>query len=302
MQPALTAPILVLAVFLLIAASGKLDLLSLESEESIYLSTIAVRLMVFIIPGIFYVKLKESDYPLRLGFSPIGIGKIGYSLTVLGTLISFSMLLRIATGGMAAPLPTVMPHLEKAAASVGEANVLFVLVAFAILPAVCEEFIFRALLLTEYSEYGCPTAVIVSASLYGMLTFSPADFPLLFVMGILLGMAFYTTRSVIAPILIHFGYSLWALFLDENVMNLINQPTNATFLRFFVCVIFLAFTVALMGSAESIYYMYGTQSLATPSYYKENRKKFSGLFSLLTSPSFLVCVLVFFVISMITLS
>ena len=299
MTPALTAPILVLVVYILIAASGGLDLLSLGSEESVYLSTIAVRLMDFTVPGIFYVKLKESGYTLRLGFSPIGIGKIGFCLTVLGALISFSLLIRMFTGHMEASLPVIMPGLEEAAASVGDANFFYILVSFAIVPAVCEEFIFRAILLTEYSEYGCPTAVITSAALYGMLAFSPADFPLLFVMGILLGMAFYTTRSVTAPLLIHFGYSAWVLFLDEKVMSLLNQPTNAIFLRFFVCLIFLGFMITLLGTSESIYYIYGTQSLATPSYYKENRKKFTGLFSVITSPAFLVCVLIFFIISMI---
>ena len=189
MTPALTAPILVLVVYILIAASGGLDLLSLGSEESVYLSTIAVRLLVFIVPGIFYVKLKESGYTLRLGFSPIGIGKIGFCLTVLGALISFSLLIRMFTGHMEASLPVIMPGLEEAAASVGDANFFYILVSFAIVPAVCEEFIFRAILLTEYSEYGCPTAVITSAALYGMLAFSPADFPLLFVMGILLGIS-----------------------------------------------------------------------------------------------------------------
>ncbi len=299
MTPALTAPILVLVIYLLIAASGGLDLLSLGSEESVYLSTIAVRLLVFILPGIFYVKLKESGYTLRLGFTPIGLGKLGYSLTVLGAMISFSLLLRLFTGHTTAELPTVMPALERAASSVGEANFLYILIAFAILPAVCEEFVFRALLLTEYSEYGCPTAVIISAALYGMLAFSPADFPLLFVMGILLGMAFYTTRSVTAPMLIHFGYSTWVLFLDKQVMALLNQPTNAIFLRFFVCLVFLAFVIVMLGTSESIYYIYGTQSLATPSYYKENRKKFSGIFSVITSPAFLVCVLIFFVVALI---
>ena len=56
-------------------------------------------------------------------------------------------------------------------------DVLYLIVAFAVLPAVTEEYLFRGIVAAEYEKYGIGVAVMMSAVTFAMSHFSLERFP-----------------------------------------------------------------------------------------------------------------------------
>ncbi|GBG91247.1 hypothetical protein CBR_g52133 [Chara braunii] len=70
-----------------------------------------------------------------------------------------------------------------------------------------EEFVFRGFLMTSLTKW-LPTslAIVLSASAFAMAHFTPAEFPQLFSLGLILGFSYARTRNLLTPMIIH---SLW---------------------------------------------------------------------------------------------
>jgi membrane protease YdiL (CAAX protease family) len=89
---------------------------------------------------------------------------------------------------------------------------LYLALAFAVFPAITEEFTFRGVILAEYESCGVGAAVFFSAFYFAMLHFDIALFPVYFAGGLILALSAYVTRSILAPIVIHTANNLFALF------------------------------------------------------------------------------------------
>eukprot|EP00798_Chlamydomonas_sp_ICE-L_P030871 gene30871-35915_t len=73
-----------------------------------------------------------------------------------------------------------------------------------ILAPILEETVFRGFLLTSLTKF-MPAwgAVIISSTAFGLAHVSPKDFPVLVVLGSLLGFSYVRSRNLLTPILIH---------------------------------------------------------------------------------------------------
>ena len=74
----------------------------------------------------------------------------------------------------------------------------------AIVPAICEEYLFRGGVLTELLPFGKTTAVIASAFLFGIMHQSPFQFLYTILMGIVIGYVYIKSKSIWACVLLHF--------------------------------------------------------------------------------------------------
>ena len=63
---------------------------------------------------------------------------------------------------------------------------VFITIAFALIPAVTEEFLCRSVFLSEYQSMGMGTAVFFSALLFSFLHFNIHAFPVYFFSGLIL--------------------------------------------------------------------------------------------------------------------
>ena len=71
-----TAPLLVIVIGALAILAGKLlEAISYESAEALFLSYIVAELLVFVLPGIFYVKLKPRGYAVNMNLGSFGFSK-----------------------------------------------------------------------------------------------------------------------------------------------------------------------------------------------------------------------------------
>ena len=78
------------------------------------------------------------------------------------------------------------------------------LISLAVLPAICEELVFRGILTTSLKQKSPLFAVVISSIMFAIFHFSPSQllYPLCF--GLILGIVYLRTNNIIFPILLHF--------------------------------------------------------------------------------------------------
>ena len=88
------------------------------------------------------------------------------------------------------------------------------LLLVAILPAVCEEFLHRGILLQGIRSLGYKKAIIISGVLFGLIHFSITQAVYATVIGILLGFVAIVSKSILPSIIIHFTNNAISLYLS----------------------------------------------------------------------------------------
>jgi membrane protease YdiL (CAAX protease family) len=137
-------------------------------------------------------------------------------------------------------------------------EILYVILAYALLPALGEELVFRSILCAEYEKKSVPVAVTVSALFFAMLHFSFPHFLTYLFLGLLLALSMYATRSALTPILLHFGYNLFCLFGQPYLSAFyVNAGSNRIFV-FCLTTLFLLFAALAAGEGRMLYHFGAT--------------------------------------------
>ncbi len=287
------APLLVTVVMLLLAASRYIDLEVLSYQENICLAVIVLQIVILLVPSAFYAKLKGEGYVKKLRLAPFGIEKILVTLLGSVTLILGDSLLKLIIyniSGYSSDYSVYSYYLNGA-----DPGVLYLLITFAVMPAICEEILFRSILCAEYESSGIVTSIIASSALYGMFGIAFGNFPVYFFAGIMFAVIMYMTRSVFASMFCHLIYAVFNLAAGDTVRTVITKPQSTGFLIFALGSLFLACLAVFLGECERVYYGYalsGKKAEYADACPKFNLKKFSEA---LLAPPFLVAVLVFIV-------
>ena len=92
----------------------------------------------------------------------------------------------------------------------------FVLEAFlvAALPAFCEEFIHRGVLLQGIKHCGFKKAIVISALMFGLIHFNIQQFFYAFVVGMILGFVSVVSKNIFPAMIIHFVNNFISIYLD----------------------------------------------------------------------------------------
>ena len=116
-----------------------------------------------------------------------------------------------------------------------EVAILFVLAIFstAIVPAICEEYLFRGAVLGLLLPFGRTTAIIGSSILFGFMHQNPLQLFYTVFMGVILGYIYVKTKSIWACMLLHFFNNLITV-LEEFLPILTGAEWIATLIDFIV--------------------------------------------------------------------
>lgn len=307
LKPSLTAPAFVMVVYAFLFASRYIDTSRFGNGSAVYLSIIVLQLIVFILPGIFYCRIKGIRNTGSLNLKLFSPGMIGFVILAVATLITGSTLIRFAQVYLSDIRDFNFIEYQGYTMSAGSTeldNPLFLLLTFALVPAMAEEFVFRGILICEYNDGGYSTGitVFVTSLLFAMLHFSMDQFPVYLLGGLTFAFVTYVTQSSLAAMIAHFIYNLYGLFGEKYVMAVIRKPENLVFFIFAVATLFIIFMILTLGEAERIYFRNASFGFDTPAYVK-NRKnntasaKFKSTAEVLLSPTFLFCILFFAVIT-----
>lgn len=83
-------------------------------------------------------------------------------------------------------------------------TILLSILSIGVVPALCEEYLFRGAILSALLPYGRSCAIFGSAFLFGMMHQNPYQIFYTMMLGIVLGCIYVRTRSIWCGILIHF--------------------------------------------------------------------------------------------------
>ena len=283
-----TAPVLVIAAMLMLAASRHFDLAALSYQENICLAVIVLQILILIVPSAFYMRLRGEGFVSRLRLKPFGLEKLLATglcaLTIaVGTVLLKLMLFNL--GAIDGEFSVWRSFLDG-----GETNVVYNLLAFCLIPAIAEEVMFRGVLCVEYESSGALTAIVLSALLYAMFGLNFGYFPILFFAGIGYGLTYYMTRTIFAPIICHILVNLVEIIADETVWNIISKPHSTVFLIFALVGIFLLCLASLFSECERLYFGYALRNFSSD----ELGEQTAGAFAkAILAPPFLIAALVY---------
>lgn len=295
-----TAPGLVLCIYLLLLCTRLLDTTALSAGNG-YLTVGVLQLLIYLLPAAIYCKLRGEKFRTHLRIRPVGLEQLLAVLAGAVVLICGGLLIGFALGGMEQLGDQITLYDRFAAADPdGAGEMLYAVLAFALLPAVCEEFVFRAILCAEFEVNGLPAAVIGSALFFAMLHFELTQFPIYFFAGMLLALVLYATRSVLGPILVHACYNLFGLFGRPYITEFYDRTGSTELFIFLLLVLFLLALMLFFGEAARTYRGYARRGIPSP-YHRartaQEKAAFPFLEALLT-PLALVCALLYLVVIM----
>ncbi|MBP5770855.1 MAG: CPBP family intramembrane metalloprotease [Bacteroidaceae bacterium] len=122
------------------------------------------------------------------------------------------------------------------------------LLTVSLLGPLAEELLFRGGVQTDltlnHSDQGWAVPILLSAAIFTLIHMNPAQMPAAFILGCLLGYAYWWTGSLIAPVCIHvFNNSLASLLMnlfpdDDSLVAFLGGPTSAG-ITALVCCFFL---------------------------------------------------------------
>ena len=211
-----TATVLVLIIYALLLLSRLIDAAFL-SRESQYLSIILLQLLIFPIPAYLYIRLKPHEQLAALRLNKLRLSHLFLILSATLMLITGCTLLGMFCGMMTAQ-PSFTLYDTFASVNDGTAGAsIRLILAYGLLPAFCEELIFRGILCAELEKHGILYASAVSALFFAFLHFDLTALPVYLFSGVLLALVMYVTRSVIAAMVIHLCYNLFGIFVQAGL-------------------------------------------------------------------------------------
>lgn len=288
---ALVAPLLVIAVSAVLEA-GKRLLGSGAVNGNAYLTVSVLQLVAFLFPCAIYYMLKGRKLATPMLISPIKAGHLIFVIFAFVMFMSGTMLIKYFAYISGAVGPDMSGWYGQLTAT-DEVSTAGVILSVIILPALCEEILFRGVLLAEYRAYGSANAIIITALFFSMMHFSFNNFIIYFFAGIVLGFAASVTRSLVASVIIHAGANAMALLSDDTYIRLTVLKCGEFFVGFVLASLFMISLILCLSRLEYIYFK-NSQSAPSPVLPPRSMTNFAAVFF---SPTALITAVLFVILT-----
>ena len=320
MKPSFSTPLFASILYILFLGTDFFREKLTGAGGNEYLSIIIVQLLIFIIPAIIFCRLKGVGYTSKMNVRLIAPSKFGSVIVASLVLIFGSVLIRFAQIYLFKMNDFSISPFQSYVTGATEYNFLYAAAAFAIIPALTDEFVFRSIMLTEYSVggYGAVTATVITSLLSSMLFFTLESFPIRLFSAIVLCMLTYTTGSSLSAFMAHLALNIYTVFGEKYIVKTLSDPSNKIISVFTFALLFLVLSVIMFSEFEHILRQMGKSGAPSPSYLLKKSddgttpdiaateaaaengasKKVVSENSKLTiealfSPSFIVCIIIF---------
>lgn len=286
--------LLMLTVFALLLLSQLIP--TGESISELFLSDIVLQILIFILPSLFYCKLRKI--PVSKASSVTTVLPIRFVLlaSLLIVMVLGSLLINLAVYSAAGSAEQFGNSTAQTLTEISSVSgALYVIVAFGIIPAIAEEFFFRGILLSEYSDCGRFSAILITSLAFAMSHFDLLQLPSYLFSGMILGIALTVTRSLLAPMLIHCASNLFNIFLAPYLWQVVFAPLGVLFTVLIFIGLLLVFAILALREAEEISTEYAYDPRRADDKVFPPKKSFLLLLRSLLSPPYLVCVALFII-------
>ena len=220
-----------------------------------------LRFVSFFLPAVWGVwkfrrlQIRFPDIPER--------ASLNKRLTVMLSTFGLIMIVQIF---YTAVFPSVLP--EAGVESAVTATDIFALFFFStLIPAIAEEVFFRGFFLRCMRIFRASLAVLMSALMFALMHFSVEGFPLFFVMGLLIGMAYMATHSLSVVIAVRFLCNAFR-FLEETVSLYMPQAYTVLMqVGLAVCVLLAASGLAYLKENMKAFFENDDENAIPSSYF-----------------------------------
>ncbi|MBE6599733.1 MAG: CPBP family intramembrane metalloprotease [Ruminococcaceae bacterium] len=305
--------LLVLFVYIMLLFSRFL-VGGLEAGTSQYLAAVILQLLTFLIPAVLFYRLRTTGrFPLepqkriryikRLRMTPPSARHALIIAAAVLALIAGCLLFSISFDGGSSFEGNFTLYDTFAAKKDGTAlGALGLVLAYAVLPAVCEELVFRGIICAEYEGRGVIFSFTMSTFFFALLHFNPEKLLSHVFAGLVLAALLYATRSVFSCMIAHFLYNIFGIFGQQYITEFyITSGSLGVFIFIMITVLILAAAV-FCGQAARLYRRYSVKD--APSDYREphTRAELSAAFAeVIKTPSVIACVALYVVFVIINL-
>ncbi len=211
------------------------------------LSPAIAQITILLLPAYLCLLFTSSHRSFYQQMTDIGMGRIRADCVFLiifaaAFLISSSLLLNIVFGGIySAANGFSLPGGFIAGENEYTVSYPYLILVYAFIPAICEEFVFRGLIYSELSRVNEVFATVLSSLVSACFAFSLGGLPAALLCGVTYCFVLHTTRSLQACMIVHFVCNLFGLFLGTNIYKYFLSSQNNTLL---VIILILAWLVS----------------------------------------------------------
>ncbi|WP_054870679.1 type II CAAX endopeptidase family protein [Caloranaerobacter sp. TR13] len=202
---------------------------SLVQRWDIYKGLIITEYIIILLPALIYLKIKRQSLRKVLRLNKLSLKQILLIPIIvilsypIGAFLNLIVMIFLSFFGEVKPPPIPIPN--------NEIELLKGFFVVALSAGICEEVMFRGLIMKGYEKLGKWKAIIFSAVLFGLFHFNIQNLLGPIFLGLLFGFIVYKTDSLYASMLAHFTNNALALFLGfiVNKFNTGNTtPSNVT--------------------------------------------------------------------------
>lgn len=182
---------------------------SIAQSIDIYIGLLITEYIIILIPILLYLKIKGYSIRKTLRIKNVSFKQIIYTLVIMllsypiGVFFNYIGIIFLSKYGKLLSSPVPIPNSAE--------EFILGLIVLSITPGICEEIMFRGMLMKSYEPLGKKKAIIYSAILFGIFHFNLQNLLGPTFLGIIFGVLAYKTNSIIIPIIAHMINNLIAL-------------------------------------------------------------------------------------------
>ncbi len=287
------APLLLSVISSLLIAVNFIDLTAFYIDDNGYLSNIVLQIIILAIPSVFYARSRGMRYLSRMRLRPVKAVDLpalfyAFGFTVFGGALLCFLMYRIMPDAFAAS--STVGYINE---STSFGNGLYAIIAVAIVPAVCEEFLFRGIILTEYERNGIPLAIVMSSLTFGLIHFNPVRLPIYFYYGIVLSLVLYVTRSLIASTIVHMANNIFVMFFEVYIYRAAVKQSGGLLMFFLICTTaFILFAFLFFSFCEKAYADLSKKNVESEHTRRKKLTKGNYVTDALLNPMFLIYIII----------
>ena len=299
-HPFFAAPALVfvISVFMIFLQFANLDT---DNDAVIYGVMLILQLVVFAIPAGAFCFLRGGEYVLKMNiYTP---RKHSLMAVLIGSLfvVLTSGVLKFVLFHFAYDYSVYSLYGSSITLKVGSVGtgVLMVL-SLAVFPSLTEEFVFRGLIFKEYKACGTVFAMVMSSLLFAFVHFDLEQFPIYFVVGMLLSWISFIANSLWAAVFAHIVYNVYVIFFEKYIWLFSSNPDSDILFwliltaAMFVCAFFF------LGAAENVMRYCAENGDSAPKPIRNQRLKIMLKEAVMEKP-FLAEVVLFIIVGIIVM-
>ncbi len=203
---------------------------SIVQTMDLYKGLLITEYILILLPVLLYLRVKGYSIKKTLRLSKVSLKQIIYTLLIMlfsyPIAVFFNYIGLIFLSKYGKVLPSLVPIPESAE------EFLIGFFVMSISPGICEEIMFRGMLMKSYEPLGKKKAIVYSAILFGIFHFNLQNLLGPTFLGIIFGILTYKTNSIIIPVIAHMTNNFIALTIGfySNKVGEISVDNSNTML------------------------------------------------------------------------